>query len=126
MGRYLAVWSGPCRHSAFHGARTRNLLPQIRQPNTGAVNLFSTLAGAPISRTTSEQYFAKAIDSMAEAFRRSPCSPSLLAPGYRQCILEQKMTANLDTWPAFHSTGEDHPSLPLLPLCFCTTNVAEP
>jgi hypothetical protein len=95
------------------------------KPNIGAVNLFSTLADAAISaeRTTSEQYFAKAIDSMAEAFRRSPCSPSLLAPGYRQCILEQKMTANLDTWPAFHSTGEDHPSLPLLPLCFCTTNV---
>jgi hypothetical protein len=35
-----------------------------------ALNLFSTLAGAPISRTASEQYFARTIDSMAEAFRR--------------------------------------------------------
>jgi hypothetical protein len=26
------------------------------------------------------------------------------------------MTANLDKWPAFHSTGEDHPPLPLF--CF--------
>lgn len=82
---------------------------------TVALNLFSTLAVAPISRTASEQYFAKVIDSMAEASRRSPCSPSPLAPGYRQYIVEQKMTANLDTWPAFHSTGEGHPSMPLLP-----------
>jgi hypothetical protein len=60
-----------------------NFFPQIGQPNIGAVNLLSTLVGAPISRTTGEQYFAKAIASMAEAFRRSPCSPSLLGPGYR-------------------------------------------
>jgi hypothetical protein len=46
------------------------------------LNLLSILA-APISHTTSEQYFAKAIDySMAEAFRWFPCSPSLLGPGY--------------------------------------------
>jgi hypothetical protein len=93
---YRGIKIKPCGHRASHGAYLRNLLPQIRQPNIGAVNLFSTLAGAPISRTTSEQYFAKAIDSMAEAFRRSPCSPSLLGPGYRQCTLEQKMIANLD------------------------------
>ena len=62
-----------------------------------ALNLFSILDfRAPISRTTIEQHFAKAIDSMAEAFRRSPCSPSLLGPRYWQCTLEQKMTANLD------------------------------
>jgi hypothetical protein len=81
-----------------------------------ALNLFSILAGAPVSRTTIEQHFAKAIDSMAEAFRGSPCSPSLLGPRYWQCTLEQKMTANLDKWPAFHSTGEDHLPLPLF--CF--------
>jgi hypothetical protein len=28
------------------------------------------------------------------------------------------MTANLDKWPAFHSTGEDHPPLPLFPPMF--------
>src|SRR5262245_31127348 len=52
---------------------------------------------------------------MAEAFRISRCSPSLLGLGYLQCTLEQKMTANLKKWPAFHSTGEDHPPLPLFP-----------
>jgi len=84
-------------------------------PAYRALNLFSTLAGAPISRTASEQYFARTIDSMADAFRRSRCSPSLLGPGY---LLEQKMTANLKKWPAFHSTGEDHPPLPLFPRMF--------
>jgi hypothetical protein len=34
------------------------------------------------------------------------------------------MTANLDKWPAFHSTGEDRPPLPLFCFpCVSGTNV---